>query len=531
MTDIGLKHRIGLAYVAGALPCFEDFGGFPTHIVKEDGVVNGEPASEALDMLIIPGGSLVESGSIKGAFAKEIVKLAEAGKFVLGICAGFQVLAKTTDTGRASPFSIIRRGLGLLDVDFSPLICTDRVTATTIGKSFLSEELNQTVSGFHCHTYGKITLHEEANPILVSHVKRVNYHNNPQNLVSGVANKEGNVVGVLIHALLDENPCIIEEIKKSLGISPEEFKEIRKANKALKEKMKNEIGISTGITPSNNAKKVVASSAFLIFTAIESSAGKTFVLSGVAAALRRRGFNLSVLKVGGDIRDIVPTLYLIKEPMRNYSSIKIGGSGWKPLKEVVKKASQDYNYVMVEGAMGDLTGLLNEEVEHPFSTVEVALALNAPTVLIVGCEKSGIEGALTNAVHHVDLMKSLGVNVVGAILNKVRLSYLNETIKIFIEKAFKSHGVELLGIVPRIEMEERGMIPEVEIRYDSFGAEAVEAAERFINVNRLAELAMPPEKMEVNYKEFLEKFKRLLLSAPSSSIRLNGDGENFARRL
>ncbi len=38
-----------------------------------------------------------------------------------------------------------------------------------------------------------------------------------------------------------------------------------------------------------------------------------------------------MIKVGGDIRDAVPALYLIKEPIREYSSIKIGESGWTPL--------------------------------------------------------------------------------------------------------------------------------------------------------------------------------------------------------
>ena len=530
MPHIGLKHRIGLVYVPGALPCFEDFGGLPTHIVREDGLVDGKPASEALDMLIIPGGSLVESGSVKGDLAKEIIRISDAGKLIIGICAGFQVLAKSTDTGRASPTPIIRHGLGLLDVNFTPMICTDRVKATIVGQSFIAEELGQEVTGFHCHTYGKITFNRNTKPILVSHVKRVNYRNNPQDIVSGVANKEGNIVGVLMHALLDENPSIINGITKSLGISSEEFEEIRKTNMTLKAKLKNEVGVSTGLNSQNKVQKEKAS-AFLLLTATESGAGKTFILAGVAGALKRRGFNVGVLKVGGDIRDIVPSFYLIKEPMRKYSSIKIGDSGWKPLDEVVEESSRDYELILVEGAMGYLTGLLNEDVEHPFSTVEVALALGTPTVLVVGCEKSGIEGALTDAVHHVDFLRSLGVDVVGVVLNKVRLSYMTEEVKLFIKKAFKAHGVELLAMIPRMELEERGMIPEVEIRYEDFGAKAMDAAEHFLNLDRLVELAKPPKKVEVNFKNFLEKFKRLLLSSSTLPTDLTFEGERFAHRL
>ena len=510
----------------GALPCFEDFGGLPTHIVRENGLVEGKPASETLDMLIIPGGSLVESGSVKGALAKEIIRLSDAGKFMIGICAGFQVLAKSTDTGRASPIPIIRNGLGLLDVDFTPMICTDRVKATVVGQSFVTEELGQEVTGFHCHTYGKITLRCDARPILVSHVKRVNYRNNPQDIVSGVANKEGNIVGVLIHALLDENPSIKNGIIKSLDISLEEFEEIRKANMALKAKLKSEVGVSTGLNIQNNVKTETAS-ALLLFTATESGAGKTFILAGVAGALKKRGFNVGVLKVGGDIRDIVPSFYLIKEPMRKYSSIKIGDSGWKPLYEAAEESSRDYGLILIEGAMGDLTGLLNEDVEHPFSTVEVALTLDTPTVLVVGCEKSGIEGALANAVYHVDFLRSLGVNVVGVILNKVRLSYMSEKVSLFIENVFKAHGVELLAMIPRMELEERGMIPEVEIRYEDFGAKAMDAAERFINLDRLVELAKPPNKAEVDFKNFLETFKKLLLSSSTLPADFKFEGERF----
>ena len=56
-----LRHRIGLVYLPGALPCFEDFGNLPTDLVVADALVDGKPASEVLDMLIIPGGTLVES--------------------------------------------------------------------------------------------------------------------------------------------------------------------------------------------------------------------------------------------------------------------------------------------------------------------------------------------------------------------------------------------------------------------------------------------------------------------------------------
>ena len=56
--------KIGITYVKGAVPGFEDFGNLPTDIVKSNGLVNGVKANDELDALIIPGGTLIESGDI-----------------------------------------------------------------------------------------------------------------------------------------------------------------------------------------------------------------------------------------------------------------------------------------------------------------------------------------------------------------------------------------------------------------------------------------------------------------------------------
>lgn len=54
----------------------------------------------------------------------------------LGICSGFQVLGKKTDVGRRSPIPIWKKGIGLLDVKFEPLINNDRVKAKIVGDCF-----------------------------------------------------------------------------------------------------------------------------------------------------------------------------------------------------------------------------------------------------------------------------------------------------------------------------------------------------------------------------------------------------------
>ncbi|MCP8305151.1 MAG: AAA family ATPase [archaeon] len=502
-----LEHRVGLVYVPGALPCFEEFGNLPTDLVGEDGLVEGRPASEILDMMIIPGGSLVESRSVKDDLAQEIMKTAEAGKFVLGICAGFQILAKSTDIGRLSPVPIMKQGLELLDVEFKPLICTDRVRAKVIGKSFLTDRVGIKVTGFHCHTYGKIVLNEGVKPILVSHVQRINYHRNLQNLISGVTNREGNVVGVLIHALLDDNPTIIRSITKSLGIVPEELQEIKKANSKLLEVIKGEVGVLTGIRP-KSTKRQCKTLKLLLITSTGTGAGKTFITAGIAGALKKKGFRVGVMKIGADVRDLVPALYLIKEPMREYSSIKIGDRGWKPLSMSIDEASQNCDFILIEGVMGSLTGLLNDREERPYSTLEVALALNAPTIIISNCEREGIEGALVNLIGHISMMKFLKIDVKGVILNK---AYMIDEVKTLARDVLESTNVKLLGLIPSSKFGARGMIPEVEIRYEEFGARAIEAVERYIDLNLLMKVARPPAKSSVNYKVLKERLREALM--------------------
>ena len=504
----------------GALPCFEEFGFLPTDIVRGDGLVQGKNASEVLDLIIIPGGSLVESQSIKPSLVEEILKMAEEGKFVLGICSGLQILSKATDIGRLSSEPIVREGLGLLDAEFKPLICTDRVLATVVGKSFMTRHVGVSVSGFHCHTYGKIALHNEAKPILVSHIQRANYRNDPQDLVSGVTNKDGNVVGVLMHALLDRNVTIIESISKSLDISANDFENIKEANSKLTKEIKSEVGVSTNVKSQKKTGRKQKQANVLLITATGSGSGKTFIVTGIAGALRKTGLNVGVVKVGGDIRDLVPALYLVKQPIRDYSSIRIGESGWSHFTEAIQQASKRHDFVIIEGAMNAFTGLFNEKAARPTSTAEVALALDVPTVIVVGSDKEGIEGAVVNALSYVSLMKKLGIKVKGVIFNKARLTYMTDETKRLVERAFANLGIELLGMVPRIELEGRGMIPEVEIRYEEFGAKAIETIEQSLDLQTLTRQAKPLKEASIDNETFLEEFKKTI----TAGSKLNAQG-------
>jgi cobyric acid synthase len=509
-----MKHRIGLVYIPGVLPCFEAFGNLPTDLVQANGLVGGKSASEALDMIIIPGGSLAESQSIKGNVEREILRMAQAGKFVLGICSGFQILSQKTDVGRLSPKPIVKEGLGLLDVEFKPLICTDQVTATITGTSFLTGNIGAQVLGFHCHTYGDITLHHNAKTVLVSHVDHLDYRRQRRDLVSGVTNHEGNVVGVLPHALLDHNPAITEGITESLNLTPKELAEIHKANAKLQAAIKSEIGIATDIHLKKGAAKQPQPPRALLMTALESGSGKTFLATGLAAALKKRGVNVGVVKIGADIRDLVPALYLIKEPIRGYSSMVVADCGWKRHTDALNEACRDYEFVIVEGAMDAFTGLLFKQIPMPRSTAEIAASLGIPTVVVVGCDKEGVEGGMVGVLNYLSLLKSLGVKTAGVILNRMCMGYLTREVKQAIKEAFANAGVEVLGIVPIVEVEGRGAIPEVEIRYEEFGAKALQTAEGYFDLDKIMQTAAPPTFAEVDFEVFADNFRKDLLRDP-----------------
>jgi cobyrinic acid a,c-diamide synthase len=160
--------------------------------------------------------------------------------------------------------------------------------------------------------------------------------------------------------------------------------------------------------------------------------------------------------------------------------------------------------------MSAFTGLLNDKVQRPTSTAEVAAALGASTIMVVACDKEGVEGGLANSLNYISLLKGLGVNVTGVILNKVHTSYLSDQIKQTIKQAFENSGVELLGFVPKMDVEGRGMIPEIEIKYEEFGAQAIKAAEENINLGALIQIAKAPALRAVDYEAFMQKFKNLL---------------------
>jgi cobyric acid synthase len=498
--------KIGFLYVKGALPMFEDFGNLPTHIVRNNGMLNGFKIHKELDGLIIPGGSIIESQSVSQELKKEIIKIGNEGKFILGMCSGFQLLANKTDIGRKSPCPVNMEGLGLLDVSFSPMVSTDRVEAKIINDSFLTDGMKgKKITGFHCHTYGNIT--GDAKPIITSLVKRTNYTNDPREILSGVRNHEGNVVGLMVHGALDENPDLITNILKFIDANANDILNIKNDNGILKTKIKMEIGVETGINvdKSNQTNYSINKprTKIIMIASTGSDSGKTFITTGIVGVLRKQGYKVGVLKVGPDTRDIVPSLYLNKEKMENFSSIKIGGLGWKDLKEVFENIKKNnYDFIIIEGVMSIFTGMLNKKV--PFSSAEIAIAANIPVIMVSPCNKGGIETAAVDVVAHVEMMDRMGINTAGVILNKVYDEEIAESTSQFIKNRTKT---DFLTFIPKIRLTERGNVPEVEIKLDDFCYNAMKTVENYLDIEKIIKLAEEPKfNNYIGFKEIMDRF-------------------------
>ena len=217
--------------------------------------------------------------------------------------------------------------------------------------------------------------------------------------------------------------------------------------------------------------------------------GKTFILTGLAGALRKRGYKVALLKVGPDVRDIIPGLYLTKDYMNEFSSIKIGHLGWMDIESTIARLnSSDYDIVLIEGVMSVFTGLLNEKV--PFSAAEIAMSSNIPMLLISGVNKGGIESAAVDLVAHANMLEKFGVDVKAILLNKIYNQDIFDNVVPYIRNNTKVDEVLSVG---KLKLETRGFTPEIEIRYDLFTKAALDLVEESINIEKVANMASEVE--------------------------------------
>ena len=272
-------------------------------------------------------------------------------------------------------------------------------------------------------------------------------------------------------------------------IDATDIDDIYNRNLKVKEFLQSEVGINTNINVPKLENKPQKPK-YLMIGSNGSDSGKTFIMTGLAGAIRKRGYKVALLKVGPDVRDIIPGLYLTKGKMEDFASVKIGHLGWADIESTIAKLnSSDYDIVLIEGVMSVFTGLLNEKV--PFSAAEIAMSSKIPMILASGVNKGGIESAAIDLVSHANMLEKFGIPVEAILLNKV---YNDDIFNQVVPYIKNNTNVEKVLKIPKLKSADmRGFIPEVEIRYELFTKYALDLIEENLDIDKIINMAREVE--------------------------------------
>jgi cobyrinic acid a,c-diamide synthase len=147
----------------------------------------------------------------------------------------------------------------------------------------------------------------------------------------------------------------------------------------------------------------------LVIAAPSSGAGKTTVATGLMAALRARGLEVSPHKVGPDYIDPGYHSLATGRPGRNLDPVLVGEDLVAPL---FLHGAQGADVAVVEGVMGLYDG---RGATTTGSTAHVTQLLGAPVVLVV--DASSMSRSVAALVHGFATYRD--VNLAGVILNRV----------------------------------------------------------------------------------------------------------------
>jgi cobyrinic acid a,c-diamide synthase len=148
----------------------------------------------------------------------------------------------------------------------------------------------------------------------------------------------------------------------------------------------------------------------LVVAAPSSGAGKTTVATGLMAALRARGLEVSPHKVGPDYIDPGYHALATGRPGRNLDPVMVGESRIAPL---LLHGARGADVAVVEGVMGLFDG---RAATDEGSTAHVARLLEAPVVLVVDATSmSRSVAALVQGFTRFDERVRIG----GVVLNRV----------------------------------------------------------------------------------------------------------------
>jgi cobyrinic acid a,c-diamide synthase len=206
----------------------------------------------------------------------------------------------------------------------------------------------------------------------------------------------------------------------------------------------------------------------LVLAAPASGTGKTTVATGLMAALRRRGLQVSPHKVGPDYIDPGYHALATGRPGRNLDPVMVGEDLVAPL---LLHGARGADVAVVEGVMGLYDGRGATDVG---STAHVARLLRAPVVLVV--DASSQSRSVAALVHGFRTYDSR-VDLAGVVLNRVGSDRHEQLLR------------ESLGDVPVLGVLRRDAGIEVPSRHLGLVPAAERRPEAVAVVERLADLA------------------------------------------
>ena len=176
----------------------------------------------------------------------------------------------------------------------------------------------------------------------------------------------------------------------------------------------------------------------MVVAGTHSGVGKTTVATGIMAALRERGWEVASAKAGPDFIDPGYHALATGRPPRNLDPWMCG---LEAIGSLAARAAAGADVLVVEGVMGLFDGAADGSAS---STADVALALDAPVVLVVdGSAMSASVAALVRGYR--DHVREL--RLAGVILNRVNSDLHRQ----LLSESLDAIGVPVLGCLARSE--------------------------------------------------------------------------------
>lgn len=225
-------------------------------------------------------------------------------------------------------------------------------------------------------------------------------------------------------------------------------------------------------------------SQFLI-AAPSSNSGKTTITLGLLRLLHHRGFKVQPFKCGPDYIDTKHHTLAAKKQSINLDTFMMSPN-------YVADTYMNYSYKadisIVEGVMGLFDGANRMQG----SSAEIAMLLDLPVILVINAKSMAYSAA---PILYGFKYFNPKVKIAGVIFNFVN----TESHYQFLKDACEDIGIESLGYIPandaiKIPSRHLGLAISDDNDYDAIIEQVASHIGQFVNIDRLLELSLMPEK-------------------------------------